>query len=231
MPSSVSRSERRCRWPLTRRNCLPASTMPGAPAAHGGQEHTVLNGPGAASSWLSVYRQLREHRPICPAVWERLRYPAWYLSARSAHGHSGTVNSDDLAVATRAAKATGLRRCPSNSVSTKAPREREAAARCGSRRRTDDICRTFGPKQVGAAVSQRYGVHRYVHRYIERVSPRPVQFRVPSTGPAGVHAVILPRHCPPPPPTAGAGDRWVPRAEGPKTASVPERHVRPRRAV
>ena len=103
------------------RNCLPASTMPGAPAAHGGQEHTVLNGPGAASSWLSVYRQLREHRPICPAVWERLRYPAWYLSARSAHGHSGTVNSDDLAVATRAAKATGLRRCPSNSVSTKAP--------------------------------------------------------------------------------------------------------------
>ena len=26
----------------------------GAPAAHGGQEHTVLNGPGAASSWLSV---------------------------------------------------------------------------------------------------------------------------------------------------------------------------------
>ena len=40
----------------------------GAPAAHGGQEHTVLNGPGAASSWLSVYRQLRKHRPICPAL-------------------------------------------------------------------------------------------------------------------------------------------------------------------
>src|SRR4051794_36944228 len=78
----------------------------GAPAAHGGQEHTVLNGPGAASSWLSVYRQLREHRPICPAVWERLRYPAWCLSARSAHGHSGALNSDDLADATRAAKAT-----------------------------------------------------------------------------------------------------------------------------
>src|SRR3954453_15832149 len=28
--SSVSRSDRRCRWPLTRRNCLPASTIPAA---------------------------------------------------------------------------------------------------------------------------------------------------------------------------------------------------------
>src|SRR5436309_16053568 len=28
--SSVSRSDRRWRWPLTRRNCLPASTIPAA---------------------------------------------------------------------------------------------------------------------------------------------------------------------------------------------------------
>src|SRR3954465_5046149 len=28
--SSVSRRDRRCRWPLTRRNCLPASTIPAA---------------------------------------------------------------------------------------------------------------------------------------------------------------------------------------------------------
>jgi hypothetical protein len=28
--SSVSRRDRRCMWPLTRRNCLPASTIPAA---------------------------------------------------------------------------------------------------------------------------------------------------------------------------------------------------------
>ena len=33
-------------------------------------------------------------------------YAAWCLSARSAGGHSGAVNSDDLADATRAAKGT-----------------------------------------------------------------------------------------------------------------------------
>jgi hypothetical protein len=54
---------------------------------------------------------------------------------------------------------------------------------------------------------------------------------LPSTGPAGVHAVILPRHWPPPPPTRWCGRSVVPLAEGPGTVSGPERHVRPRRAV
>jgi hypothetical protein len=49
--SSVSRSQRRCRWPLTRRNCLPASTMPGgAPAQSAPRARWLPRGPSAPAA-------------------------------------------------------------------------------------------------------------------------------------------------------------------------------------